>query len=203
MIRPALAALLCLGLAAAPAAADPPADAAMLGECGFASMQDQGPGGWTHTGEVEAAVVAYSPTPAHNPVSISTLTCVLQVNGVAVVTLTRPGAGPLAVVEPTVVTYEAGPFDVVELCTIVEVVDAHGQAQTLVEGCGAAAPPVFPPQPVTDLLGYTWSIVDPIVCVQFQALAPLPPNDLVLIDGEGDIYVSGWLFWDCPPYEWT
>ena len=55
------------------------------------------------------------------------------------------------------------------------------------------------PDPRCDWL-HTHEELDPaLVCPAVAALAGR--YGVVTIEGDGDVYVAGGLFWDCPPYE--
>lgn len=187
LVLGALSAALLMGSAPGAHAA---ADSERIGGCSFAAFQSAVPG-W-HSGEMDLAAVVYSPT-SGNPVS-ATITCVIRVNGVP-----QPGAmlaasGTVVVAGASVITYEAAPADVVQLC---ETVDYTGPGDTTPteDVCHDIVPLEFPPPCCMDP-------IDPPICV---VLAPLQGTyGPVLVEPEGDVHVNGEVQFDCPPYdEWS
>jgi hypothetical protein len=183
-----------------------------VGGCSFLALNDTTPDGslggqnqWT--GEIDTVVVAtdWNGIPMLASVDVE---CELLVNGVS--------QGVVLSASGTTVAASAGPFsytaqegDVVTLCDHVRV-DWHTTTQ-----CHDAVNTPLIPQPVVDvldlLLDTTGQVVDlvneisiqaidPILCPVLAALAPGVPG-IVDIDGDdGDVYVLGAIFWDCPPY---
>jgi hypothetical protein len=212
--RAAIAAVaLLLGLAH-PATADPPNDTKIRNNCSFNTLQQQTLTPDTWTGAVYGYAAAYSPTPAHNPVTVVRSRCDVLVDGVAVVSVEMRTAGPLAVLAPTPIQYTARDDQRVELCVFTDTVDAHGQVRT--DSCyDHYGWEQFPPQDVIDLLDLVLAAVDaayapvdaaeveyvdPLVCPVLASLAPGVPGT-VDITAEGDTTLVGaGPFWDCPPY---
>jgi hypothetical protein len=205
---------LLLGLAH-PASADPPNDAKHAGSCSFDSVsQVSVTGPDQHAGVVYGFAVAYSPTPAHNPVTMVRMQCELFVDGVLATSVDARTAGPVGVLEPTPIRYTARVDQILELCTETETVDAHGQTASYLD-CPHATHPIIPPDgfvefvdsvfeavnPVSDaLIAAEVAYVDPVVCPVLVSLAPRDVPGLLRIEPDGDLYVADTLIWDCPPY---
>jgi hypothetical protein len=182
---------------------DVQASISVTGDCSFVAASDPTPddllgGPDTYTGLVDAHVLVYSDDPAANPVS-ATVTCELLVN--AVPQYRTSGSGTGLVVVADVLTYEAEDGDVVTLCTVVDYAGGGHDVR-----CGGASSEPIVPEPVVDSLNHVLDDVlsltqaaDPLVC---PVLAGLPGDyGEVAVDEEGDVFVLGVLFWDCPPYE--
>jgi hypothetical protein len=154
-----------------------------------------------------------------------TLTCTVGTDAVSFTS-----GGPVSFVPPTAVTYAPSGFPVatVRVCTSftppggptvylhqTSVGDLVGHWTTDPFTCGFGVDPLAP-VPVTDpvaLANYVIALVllpfqpcfcdpwaDPVICGYFQALYPgLPP--VVEIRPDGDVYLNGEFFWDCPPYD--
>jgi hypothetical protein len=185
--------VLALGAALlAPQPASAAADSERTGRCHWRMTRT--PAGDLLTVGVAAAVAVYSTgTPADNPVS-ATVTCTLMVNGVPVVEREFSGTGLVA--GAAQVTHVAGPADVVSPC---DTVDYTSNATPTSTVCYESAGPPPVPQPIIDIInalcevschGPLFEDRNPIIC-------PL----LAAIFGEdGDVYVAGARFYDCPPY---
>ena len=122
-----------------------------------------------------------------------TVRCVVYVNGVATASTAPEGPTPVVAVTAGRVSYTARITDLVQLCPVVTT--SHGEQRL----CGYGGEQV-PPQEIVDLLIWTFGHVDRAGCAVLAALSPGTPP--VTIDPEGDVYVDGELWWDCPPYEW-
>jgi hypothetical protein len=132
-----LAACLLLALPG-PAQADPPAFAGT--PCAFGALHDptgDPTGSGQEAGEVDGGPYAVADAPGDvtgNPAS-ATLTCTLQIGGTGAYTdpdavrATASGTG-VVVLGPIMVTYTAGPAEIVYVCTGLTVTDAHGDAVT-------------------------------------------------------------------------
>ncbi len=175
------------------------------GHCSFGTLDDTTPGGllggqnhWV--GYVDAAVALYSPT--HNNVVGATVRCDVRVNGVTQVSVAGSGLGAVVFASP--VEFAAEITDVVELCTVV---DYTTDPTPTTDRCQGATTTEFPPQGTIDLINFvldaaTWAVrsADLPICAALRALAP--GSDPVFITPEGDVYLFGEWFWDCPPYEY-
>ena len=160
-----------------------------------------------------------------NPVSV-TLTCSIMTSGY---TYADPPAdqtsasGPaVAVVPPTPLTYhDPTGADLVAVCSQVTVVDKDGTSRHYywdnwtqrfstdpatpcvplicpVSADGGPCDEPFYWQVLRDALGTVFGIVDPAVC---EVLREVPDHPGVIESGDdGDLYVNGEFFWDCPPY---
>ena len=102
------------------------------------------------------------------------------------------GLGHAGTVEQ--VEFEADDNDVITICDVVTV---GGEAHTR---CGNARTTNHVPQPVDDLVDAALVFADTATCIVLKELAPFVPPGVVEITPEGDVYVAGELFWDCPPY---
>ena len=180
------------------AAADPPVHNHLVGGCSATNLS---PSPDAFHGQLHAAAVAYALWHQHDPVTITRLTCEVRVSGTGVLMVEGETAGPAAFVAPRLVSFPMGFDDWVEVCTVAEVVDAHGQRDTLRAGCDGTTPEMpFPPHPLNEALDHVvWPTVDPLACAAFQALAPVVPPPVTITPG-GDVYAAGELLWDCPPY---
>jgi hypothetical protein len=194
-VRRLLLAGLAAGLAlfATPAQAHPSHH--FEGDCGFDSIEDDGPGPTTDPDHYSGVVYGYAV--ATDPLGVPsgqalTLECVLYVNGVEDVVLTASGSG--VATGASTLGFSAYPGDWVTMCTRVTVGnEAH-------EECwGDGMPPLF------DLLIHllndaVFPLVDGTICPAFASLAPGVPG-IVEFTAGGDVYVAGEFFWDCPPYD--
>ncbi len=196
-----IATALALGLLALTAPSAPAADQSWSrGDCGFDTVQAPSLTGDTWTGIGYADVVVYSST--HGNVVNATVTCELRVNGVTQMTVS--GSGTSVVVFATPMSFHAAVTDVVSFCTVV---DYTSDTTPTTVDCGAAVETQVIPQWTVDLIDWVIDVanyaivseVDPRVCAAFQAFAP--GSDPVTITPEGDVYIAGEFFWDCPPYE--
>jgi hypothetical protein len=149
--------------------------------------------GWW--GHLYSATVVYSVTdPAANPVS-ATVTCTLKVDGVVADdgTYTWSGTGVVAGVSLPF-RYFGYEDSYVEVCT--RVAYDNGEVDT---SCDPFTTTYIPPQEVVDVLNDVLTVPDPVVCPVLGGLAPGQPG-IVDVTPEGDVYVAGEWFWDCPPY---
>ncbi|HVF04066.1 MAG TPA: hypothetical protein VNA20_04435 [Frankiaceae bacterium] len=184
-----LAAIACT-LAAPPASAAPPNDAQYAGGCHAYAYDDAGPGLNLVVG---ALAVAYSPTPGHNDVTITSLTCTIKINSVVLPPpYVATTVGPVAVLPPTTKPIPATMTDIIEVCEAATTVDAHFQSKSF-QVCRYASTLSVPPQEVKHL-------VDPPLCAFLAMFAPIQFGTYLLIDTQGDVYVNGTLVYDCPPY---
>lgn len=140
--------------------------------CQWTGAQDASVTGDTYVGALGGYVVS----PSGGPVA---LTCRLTVNGTTVAAVSSAGApvfgqSAWATVDPT---------DVVRVCSDVT---QHGATAT-------TCAPWLPVQQ-----GTVWLVVDPAVCGVLIGLEGT--YGVAEIDAQGDVYVGGELFYDCPPY---
>ncbi|HVF03358.1 MAG TPA: hypothetical protein VNA20_00820 [Frankiaceae bacterium] len=204
---PALAAL-PLALTPLAATADPPplppdrivAD----GGCGWFTVERaEEPD--THSGVLYGHVRFYSPNPLRNPVTIEDAKCVVTKHGATVTELPLTAAGPVAAGAGPV-TLTNTDTDLVHVCASYTVVDALGDRHSGWTHCNLSYPIPWWQTWSVDVLDWaldeTFTAVDPVACAAIAA-QPHPPNDVYHVDDEGDVYVFGELFWDCPPYEST
>lgn len=191
LLATSVAALAC-ALLATPA---PPAfaadDSTYYGSCGFSAVTDPLAPEGTFTGWVDAQVVLYSRT--HGNAVAATVTCELRVNGVAQDSATASGLG--AVIIADTLSYRADVVDWVQICTIV---DFTSDTTPTAVFCPGPTTLEFPPQWVQDLFSMT-AYADGVACPLLQQVSP--GAGPVVIDAQGDVYVSDELWWDCPPYQ--
>jgi hypothetical protein len=199
--RIAVAATALALAAAGPAPATEPNDAVWTGRCGILAVSDPtyryGTAG-AFDGEVHAALLVTSGTPEHNPVS-AVVTCTVYVNGILQTSATGTGSGYVAVQGR--IGYPAQPDDTVDLCTSVTTTDQHGQTKS-----GTACQPVaesrLPSTTVSDLTHeVAHQFVNSATCGTLQRLYPYDFGGLLDVTQDGDVYLSGALVWDCPPYD--
>ena len=181
----AMAAALC-ALSVSPASANPPNDATIAGRCVAFGITDT----TTNTRQiaVAAVAVAYSPTPGHNPVTLTDLKCTVRVNGSNAVTYDAVTAGPAGVL-PTTVFTGAGPTDHVQVCTDWRTVDAHIQVNSGTDSC--------PEVPNQEAPGPIIGLVQGLVCDITRAIAPVTVSTVINIDTTGDVYLLGTKVFDC------
>ena len=199
-------AIVLTGLAAAllwtaPAAAHPGYD--YVGGCGFATLSDGGESAeTTWTGQLHAVVVATDGAGTPSPATPITIDCVVYVNHADPVTvLSASGTGVAANATPW--SYQAAPEDIVTVCDVVAV---GGERH---EDCADATTTPLLPQEVVDLLTQVFETLDwigwllwdpePGPCNEMAVAAPGVPG-VVDVTPEGDVYIVGEFFWDCPPY---
>ncbi|HVF05342.1 MAG TPA: hypothetical protein VNA20_10905 [Frankiaceae bacterium] len=125
------------------------------------------------------------------------VTCELRINGWPADGASGSGTG--VVVVAGTVQYAASATDRLTFCTVVDYADATPTATACV------APSQIPPDephvdpPVTpDELFVRY--VDPLLC-PVLAMLTLPPGFPVQVNNQGDVYVLGEPYWDCPPYD--
>jgi hypothetical protein len=192
----------CLLAAAAPAASAHPRYH-YRGGCGFHTISDGSDSpGTTWRGEADAVVVATFDeprTPARTaPVTVA---CELYVDGMYVATPVVASGTGFAAGYAVPFEFTADPDSIVTLCDVVTV---GGETHVDCGFSGGPPDPLLPPF-VVDFLNATFAFVsavtDDTVCAEFAAQdgGPVdqPPLD---IRPEGDLYVGGEWFWDCPPY---
>lgn len=193
MLRTSAAALVAAAALSVPAHADPPKDTQFVGDCRFRTVMLAATG--SYDGTVDAVVAAVAQKPEHNPVALTALRCLVRVNGTTVFAVSGTTTGPVGVVPPAPVSFVAADSDYVLFCMEATAVDAHGQRTDLV--CGPDGDPGFPPlEPLVE------SYVDPAVCPVLASLAPTQVQNHLRIDEQGDVYLAGELWWDCPPYQY-
>ena len=160
------------------------------GGCGFDSVTD--PSGQVaqpdvFTGVMYAAVVATNPPGADVHVR-----CEIRVNNL--VKDSFEASGPGVAVGADEAQFLATDADVVTMCDVVTI---GGHTSTV---CGQADRFQIPPQEVIDLIDMLFiDIIDPAICPVLAGLAPGVPG-VVDINTQGDVFVLGDGFFDCPPY---
>lgn len=151
-LRPAAVALLALA-AAAPAHGWPPNDGTYRGRCVLVAANEghqvvTSPN--HYAGWLSGAVTAHAPTLGHNPVDVTNLSCEVRVNGVPVASV-PPGSGLGAATTQGPVAFVATDTDSVQVCALVDTLDAHGGLRSFAD-CGPTRRVPVPTQPVVDSL---------------------------------------------------
>ena len=161
-------------------------DGPIQGGCAFVAATDVVAGEGQMTGVMVVAAFVYSAsTLAENPVS-ATIACYIKVNFAA-----QPGAvvaasGTVVVVGGGVITYTSNSVtDFVQLCQDVD----YGWFNT--SQCSKAETFEIPPPIVGQ-------IVDPEICPVIALAAP--GAGPVFINSQGDVWIDGEGFYDCPTY---
>lgn len=129
---------------------------------------------------VREAQLAMERRTTESPVSAD-VTCDLLVNGVP--TRTKTFSGTTVIAGATPLAYYQDEDDEVVLCTTVDYTSIN--APTVTHCAESNADPTATP--------------DPVLCPVLAASAPGVPGT-VDIDETGDVYLTGELWWDCPPY---
>ena len=160
-----------------------------------------------------------------NPVSV-TLTCSIMTSGYTYAhqpdDQTSSSGAAVAVVPPTPLTYhDPAGGKVVAVCSQVTVVgkdstsrhyywdnwaqrfstDPATPCEPLICPASATGSPCDEPfywQVLRDALDAAFGVVDPAVCEVFRELPDYP--GVIESADDGDLYVNGEFFWDCPPY---
>ena len=166
LLRPAAVAVLALA-AAAPAHGWPPNDGTYRGRCVLVAANEghqvaTSPN-W-YTGWLSGAVTAYAPTLGHNPVDVTSLSCEVRVNGVPAASI-PPASGTGAATTNGPVVFFALDTDSVQVCALVDTLDAHGHPRSFAD-CGPVRRALLPPQPVVDSLydACMAATADPSIC---------------------------------------
>jgi hypothetical protein len=222
----ALAAVAVVAMAPVPArAADPVVlDGSLL--CSFASIND--PTGTRQAGYINGGPVLFGDDDAADNPVYGSVTCAIHVgyqnlahSAPDATSATSPVTPGAAVLAPTLMSYDLpNEWDLISYCTQVDIVggptyywDEYSEAWSTDPDSACEYLYDDPPPPDFNIVDYILElanelvfipIVDPVLC---PVLAALPvtrePNDVLYITVEGDTYVAGSLFWDCPPYELT
>ena len=174
-------------------------------DCGFNTIaQEDATGGQdTFTGGAYGFVVSGTPG---NAVSIQ---CVVKVNGAPVANTGAPATGTTVAATAGQVTFTATDQDDVDLCA------EWTDGTTSGESCSDTTVTQIPPQAVIDLLISVFdaidailipieqTVVDPAVCPVLATLGNTVPDvpGVLEINGQGDVFLLGDPFWDCPPYD--
>jgi hypothetical protein len=180
-----------LGLAT-PASAG--TDSRYRGGCSF-TTEEVAPGDYRGVLDIEVLVFSIR-SPTDNPVS-ATVTCRLYLNDAELPDLSLTASGTVAVAGAREVTYEAGPWDLVHICTIV---DYTSDDTPTSEECWHTGAELIPPEviEILDVLGENvFPVLDENLCPELAARAGT--YGPVTIEEDGDVYVAGEWFWDCPP----
>ena len=202
--------------AASAAAPDPLTDSG----CGFTSVTDPNPEApdFTQTGYLHGGPIAQN----------GTITCTIKVgvnthagayvNGASA---SATGTSGVTVLAPTIVSYVSPSGVPVFACdqfndgSTTWVLDARTDtwvaagtpgAECYLAISGGTDDPVF--DPIFDLLdtidallvSLEKDVIDPLVCPVLQQLQG-DYAGLVTINSQGDVFIAGEPFWDCPPYD--
>ena len=203
--------LLLAGLAGATAlAAATPAQAHpnwhYVGGCGFFTISDGTDSPQTKwDGEIHVTAVATDAAGTPDPTASISVQCELRINGATpgtiVYSCSTPGTGFVACADGQF-TFNADPDDVVSMCDIVTV---NGEVH---KDCGTSTTTPIVPEPVQQILDETvWPQLeeaDQLICdTIFKPLDDSAVDDGTIIDihDDGDVYINGDWFWDCPVYD--
>lgn len=203
--------LMMAGLAAGALALNAPAavaDAPTF-DCNFNSLHQEDATGQNY----EGVAWGYVHHAGGGPVSIR---CYITVNGTPA-SSTPTGTGDTAATTAGRVTFAAGETDNVLLWA--EVTTVHG---TINQPYPTSTTQI-PPQEVIDLLidiatlideqlAPVWDEInnlviqhiDPALCdllKMFPGTYGTPPGPVITINAQGDVFIDGEPFWDCPPYD--
>ena len=168
-------------------------DSQHIGGCSLTAVPDVDAGGSTQLGKIDIEAIVFSATPADNPVTAK-ITCYVLVNGHF---NGRPGSvrndvtaiGTVVVVGGALVSFESEHlFDLVQIC---QDIDYHADGSVETSECFMADKYEIPPPIV-------WEIVDPLVCPIIAMAAPGAGS--MYINSQGDVWVDGEGFFDCPAY---
>ena len=151
--------------------------------CGFDSVQQTDATGQNY----EGAAYGYA-VHTDGPISIR---CYVTVNG-SEEDSTPTGSGTNVATTAGRVQFAATETDDVRLCAEVT---AHGTTTTT---CDPSTNTQVPPQEVIDLINSFLILVDPTICDALKAVKGT--YGPILIDDQGDVYINGVLWYDCPPY---
>ena len=178
--------------AAAPAASAHP-DHDYRGRCGFAAVAEPGGDGpetrWT--GYADVVVVATNATGDPAPDALVSVRCVLVVDDVERATVLA-ASGTAVAAGATTLVYEAALDATVNLCTAVTV---GGEEHVHCPPVGSGSME----EGLQNLIDDVFELADDTICPALVAAAPGVPG-VVDIEADGDTYVAGEWFWDCPPY---
>ena len=197
-MRMVLAATVAAAALAPPAQAHPAHH--YVGDCGFFTLSDGTDSPQTQwDGEVDVVAIATDAVtggPAAVPIRVE---CELRINNATpgTVVFTATGTGVAAGAAPF--TFHADPDDVVTMCHNVTVAGAAHQE------CADSTTTPLVPDPVWELWDEVFGPREPDPdwpCDHIAALAggPLDQPPVLDIRTDGDIYIDGEWFWDCPPY---
>lgn len=192
MTRLLAAAAVAVAALAVPATADH-----VTAECRFLSVSDAELTGGAWEGVMYGTVTA----PGEDAVTVR---CEIRVNGAAVTGTPTGGPTPSVAVTAGEIRYESTLSDEVEACAV------HTTGHGTGTSCRPATSTTIPPcqalgscDVVTIALETLRDVeveeIDPRVCPMLAAHRPGAPP-YVGTDAEGDVYVLGALWWDCPPY---
>jgi hypothetical protein len=197
-----------------PASAAAPSDTDL--GCGFTSVTDPNPEApvGTQTGYIDGGPILQN----------GTITCTIQVGGATHAdanngaSASATGTNGFTYLSPTLVSYSSPPLTPVYLCTQFNDGsvtyywdDTTGTWTTSASStCGLAisggtSDPVFDPifdliDTILDLLTTVEKdVIDPAVCPVLATLAG--SYGPITINAQGDIFINGEAFWDCPPYD--
>ena len=169
------------------------------GECGFFTVSDGTDSPQTKwDGEIHAVAVATDAAGAPAPTASITVDCELRINGATpgtiVFSCSTPGIGFVSCAGQF--SFNADPEDVVTMCDIVTV------GGNVHKDCGDTPPPHPIPEVLLDVIDEAVRIFDEAACaaIRDQDGGPADQPPTFDIRTDGDIYVNGEWFWDCPPY---
>lgn len=192
-------ALLAAGAPSASASGDSRVDSA---DCRITPPTREGTGSAGFFEDLTAYAAVSAPSGA--PVA-ATVGCYFKIDGSPDAAISGSGLGVVVAHDTVYVSRLADSW--FELCTTVEFT-GPGDTTPPYESCVPVTTTRIPPREVVDAIDGAVGALDPLVAqtaVLDPVLCPLFPRGSVLPGGfevtdEGDVYVLGSLFWDCPPY---
>lgn len=161
-------------------------------DCRLRSVQQDSVTGQTH----EAALVGVI---AHADSSSVSIRCRLTVDGVTQAA-TPVGTGTAVAATQGNVSFAAGETSVVRICA--DYGSAHGSGTVCVTISTFRVPEAFELlSTVFQTFGSVFTdVLDPTLCPVFEDVRS-GDQSVVYVDNQGDVYVFGELYYDCPPYQ--
>ena len=168
-----------------------------VGGCGFSTIGDGTDNPQTHwDGEIHVVAFAedaHAGTPA--PVRID-IDCELRINGATPGTVVFSASGTGVAANVGQFSFNADPDDIVTMCDNVTV---GGEFHKV---CGDATTTSLVDEPPPDPWDAVARFIDQATCPSLASMSGGPTDQPPAFDirPDGDIYVDGVWFWDCPPY---
>ena len=167
------------------------------GGCSYFTLSDGTDSSQTQwDGEVHAVAVATDAVTGAPAAVAITVECELRINGATPGMILFSASGGGVVAGASHVTFHADPDDIVTMCDNVTVGgEFHKQ-------CDETTTTPIIPQPVQDAIELAEQELDRATCAVLQGMSGGPADQPPVIDirSDGDVYVLGEWFWDCPPY---
>jgi len=132
------------------------------------------------------------------PGEFVSIRCYVRVDGSEVASTPR-GSGVNQATTAGQVTFTASDTQDIDLCAEWTAGSESGEV------CWETTSTHIPPREVYDVISQIMmDVIDPIVCPLLITVGEivLDVPGVVEINSEGDVFLLGEPFWDCPPYEW-